>query len=422
MKKLLLILVLIDVSTARILAQDEKDVFYRNLFFKDLYTSGNYDEAYGELVWILENDPQPDENVYIRGIKVVNALIDKAPGDSLKSIWQQEVMALYEQRLDRFGYSAKVKNLQLTQAYKYWANHPNKSTDLLLIFKKNLEESSEDISNANLLAYMDAIKRADRFGVGFSPDEVIDEYDVISSTLESRLVVSDDPVVFRNKVDEIFLNMGGLDCNSFKERFGDSVRDDLEAVNRSKLYLKLAFKLNCEKDETFHRALDYVLKYEPSLDLLLYKSKFSMAQRELDEAESTLGKALTYEMTSEIESDIYYDLARVYALKEEKSKSRDFALKSIEKHQNSKSRALIGSLYMSSFSDCADDKDIVERRAIYIAAYNQFKLANDTENMSLAKANFPSMDEIFYNGYELGQSVTVACWFDETVILDKRNN
>ena len=68
----------------------------------------------------------------------------------------------------------------------------------------------------------------------------------------------------------------------------------------------------------------------------------------------------------------------------------------------------------------APGENIVETRAIYIAAYNWYSKAGNASKKSAAKAQFPSIEEIFTYGLKEGDDITVGCWINETVQLQRR--
>ena len=238
--------------------------------------------------------------------------------------------------------------------------------------------------------------------------------------MESRKEMEDDTDIYEPKVDAIFMQIVNLSCDELETKFGSELNEE-QRIEDFKQYLRLAVKFGCTRGASFEKAIDYVLIQEPTLNLLHYKAKWLMSRKRFVEAEEMFGKALMFDVDSELEGAIYLDLAKIYTLKEEKAQARSYALKSIARNGNKEAHSIIGGLYMSSFSECAEGKDIVERRAVYIAAFEQFKMANDAKNMTLAKQNFPSGDEIFFNLYQKGQEIEVDCWFKEKVVLDSRD-
>lgn len=423
MKPLQFILICCLIIAQTLQAQkSEEDIFNHNIIFKDAFTNKDFKEALQELDWLILHDTNPDENVYIKGVVVLEEQMKLATDEALLDKLQLQAIGLYQQRFERFGKSPKVKNLELTKTYKYWITRPEKYSGLVEVFSTNVEAFPEMVSNPNLLAFMDIMRRSKKMKTDLTDEEIIAQYDKISSMIESRTGITDDSDLYMSKIDAIFTDLVDLDCEYIEEKYGSQLQDDMESVNSAKLYLKLALKSGCKESDKFGLALDYVNKYDPTLNLILYKAKLALSQRDHEVAEKYFGLALGYDMDANTRSDIFLYLAKLYTLKEQKPNALDFAKKAIETNGSREAHSIIGNLYLSSFSECAEGKDIVQRRAVFIAAYNQFKLANDLENMEIAKASFPSGEEIHSNLYLVGDKIEVDCWFREIVTLDKRSN
>jgi hypothetical protein len=58
---------------------------------------------------------------------------------------------------------------------------------------------------------------------------------------------------------------------------------------------------------------------------------------------------------------------------------------------------------------------------VYIAAYEMYVKAGNSNLMARAKAQFPSKEEIFLLNWQTGSSQKVGCWINETVILKTRD-
>ncbi|MFY0651476.1 MAG: hypothetical protein JXQ96_05560 [Cyclobacteriaceae bacterium] len=421
MKRIVIYSIFSVLLTSQLFGQAlQEDIYSHNIIFKDAYAFKNYDEAFDEFNWLLENDPDIGELTIIKGINVLEVKMKDTKDRLVLEELQTKALSLYQYRFEHFGQTAKVKNFELTKTYKYWAARPDKHNEVIALFEQSLSTIPNKISNANLLAYMDILRRARNTGMKISDHQIIKNYDLLSDIIVSRQSVSEDSDIYLDKLKSIFTGIIKFSCEELESRYGKDLKDDFDAVDDARLYVKLAIESKCRDSDLFSQALSYVVKYDPSLNLLLYSAKLSLAQGKLEEAESYFGKALTFDIDVESKSEVYMSLAKIYTLKEEKRSAMNFAAKAIKVNGNKKAHSLIGSLYMSSFSECAEGKDIVQRRAVFIAAYDQFELANDRDGMEQAKANFPSAEEIHSNLYRVGQKIEVDCWFKENVELRKR--
>ena len=101
---------------------------------------------------------------------------------------------------------------------------------------------------------------------------------------------------------------------------------------------------------------------------------------------------------------------------------------------------LIGNLYFTSFDDCKSLLPkvmgyrlqgpvegpmkalmmAISNRAIFIAAYDMYKKAGNSTQMAASKEQFPSIEDIFNESKEEGDQVTIGCWINTTVSLQRR--
>lgn len=120
-------------------------------------------------------------------------------------------------------------------------------------------------------------------------------------------------------------------------------------------------------------------------------------------------------------AEMYVNIARVQLKQGQKSTSRNSARRALSFDPSyADAYKLIGDLYMSSFDDCKGETSQVMDRAVFIAAYDQYRRAGHSAGMTNAKAQFPSIADIFNEGKEEGQSITVGCWINTTVTLERR--
>ena len=63
------------------------------------------------------------------------------------------------------------------------------------------------------------------------------------------------------------------------------------------------------------------------------------------------------------------------------------------------------------------DRYIVQKD---ISDYEMYQKAGNSKQMEAAKSQFPSIEEIFNESYEEGQKITVDCWINESVTIQRR--
>jgi hypothetical protein len=121
-------------------------------------------------------------------------------------------------------------------------------------------------------------------------------------------------------------------------------------------------------------------------------------------------------------AEIYLKQADISYRRESKVRARDFAKMALTADPSlSEAWTLIGNLYYTSFNDCKEGENIVNDRAVYFAAYEMYRKAGNQDAMRSAKAQFPTMEEIFTYNMDVGQPIKVGCWINEVVTIQRRD-
>lgn len=382
------------------------------LMFQDYYYLKDWKKAQTNLEYIIENSPKEGEKYYIKGVKVYEYLMKETEDKELDKQYQQKALDLYQLRLSIYGYNDQVQNQFLSSIYRYWISQPAKYDSLASLFQIRFDDNIETVSQSNMLAYFDVMRRANKYKQPFEESMVLSNYDRIAEQIKQQ----GDSKGYMEKIDQMLLQTVDLDCQKVEEIYGQTVAEP----DQAKRYLNMVFKMDCDVNDKAQEALAVVLDNDPEYKLAMYAAKKATIDRRLGDAQRYLGIALQQATSLDQEGDVYMELAKTMTLKEKKQDAYKYAKQAIAKNNNKEAYKLIGNLYMSSFSECVGEKDIVARRAVFIAAYDKFKMINDEKNMAIAEAQFPTMEEIHFNSYELGQSLIVDCWFKEEVVVARR--
>lgn len=382
------------------------------LMFQDYYYLKDWEKARKNLEFILENSPEEDEKYYVKGIKVYEYLMKDTEDEEIIKSYQDRAIQLYRQRFDIYGQDEQVQNQYLSSIYRYWIKTPAKYDSLSSLFQARFDENISAVSSSNFLAYFDVMRRTKAYKMPLDETLVLNNYDNILPVINER----GDEKGYMEKIEQLLFDIVPMNCEKIESIYGK----DLSELASAKRYLNMIIKKDCQINEKGKEAIAQIIDEEPSYKLAMYAARRSIIDNRLSDAQKYLAVALAEASNSEEEGDAYLELAKTMTLDKNKLEAHKFAKKAIAKNNNKEAYKLIGNLYMSSFSECVGDKDIVARRAVFIAAYDKFKKANDTKNMALAAAQFPTMEEIHFNNYELGQSMIVDCWFKEEVVIAKR--
>ena len=311
-----------------------------------------------------------------------------------------------------FGYSFyKKEKDQYFNVYKY--------------FKEAFELKGADLNRGALVAYMDMVYKNYLYK-NLSDEQVIDTYSAISEALaEQRKYASEAQ---RKKIDYsadlvdrlLTATKVEISCEFVEEKLGPKLEqgDDL---NMAKKIFGLMLKGKCLDNPLALKAAGIVQENEPTFGV----AKF-MAQKNAQDGNDATAieyfqEAVSLTDDNSEKAEMYVNIARIQMKNGQKSTARNSARRALSFDPSyNDAYKLIGDLYMGSLDECKEEKSQVQDRAIFIAAYNEYRKAGDTSRMAAAKAQFPSIEDIFNEGMEEGQSITVGCWINVTVALERR--
>ena len=148
-----------------------------------------------------------------------------------------------------------------------------------------------------------------------------------------------------------------------------------------------------------------------------------LQEKDYEKAEPVLDKALTLAENDAQKAEIQFELAKLYGAKGQKSAARTAAKEAanLDESKSKDSWKLIADMYMSSINDCKGGESRAKDYSIYIAAYNAYQRAGDSNGMAQARQRFPSKEELFTESLQVGGTINTGCWIGETVTLATRD-
>ena len=223
-------------------------------------------------------------------------------------------------------------------------------------------------------------------------------------------------------LDKILMRSIPWDCELLAGVSSSEMRKDTIAPSKMRALLKLSFDHECTSED-FFKALAFKVAEEGSNEKLLrlIARKFDL-QGDSETASSLYTMGLSSSSVDSVSLDFLMLLADLNRRKDQFAEARKYARRALSMDpQYLKAYELIGDLYHDSYYDCIKGVSIVEDRAVFLAAYEQYAKANSTKKMELVKEQFPSAAEIFKELYSVGDEITAGCWVNESVRIKKRD-
>ncbi|SMD34921.1 hypothetical protein SAMN04488029_2253 [Reichenbachiella faecimaris] len=429
MKKLVLLGLFIAINTISIAQQgwkwpeDVETAKEKNALYVDAVKSKQFATAVAPHQWLLDNSPDLNESLYINGAKIYEGLVDAESDPAKKLALQEKALQMYDDRIKYFGDEANVLNRKAFTAYKYYKSTSSKYQELMTLFDKTFDMNQARTLDNNLMAYMDVVRRYKLSGGDITDEAVIDRYGMISDVIDGKISKGKNVPRLEKiqaNVDKLLTATVTVDCAFVEDKLAPKMRESQDPKMAKKVF-QLMLTAKCSESPTFVEAAELVYKSEPAFGLAkVIALKYASAE-DLGKASEYYDQALDLTDDNLKKSEIYMSMAQMYASNGNKSAARTNARKALANDPSAtKAYILVGNLYMQSYNDCKAGVSKVDDRLVFIAAYNQYKRAGDTAAMAKAKEQFPSIEEIFELGLTEGQSMTVGCWINETVVLERR--
>jgi len=186
---------------------------------------------------------------------------------------------------------------------------------------------------------------------------------------------------------------------------------------------KYSVQYKCYSSNSFLQALEIKHAKEPSFSTSQVIAMRYMQEDDASKAEAMWEQALSLAENNTQKADAQVELAKIYVKQGKKSAGRAAAkeVANLDPSRTADIYSLIGGMYMNSLNDCKGGVSVIKDRAIYIAAYNAYQRAGDSKGMAQARSQFPSKEEVFTEGMQIGQSLSTGCWIGENVTLATRD-
>lgn len=406
--------------------EDKQTATTKNALYTDALRAENFRAAANHLHWLLINAPDLNSSIYINGAKIYEGLANKEKDAKQKTVYMDSALVMYDLRIKYFNDEADVINRKAYEAYKFYRDNKSKYPEMLEMFQKAFELNGDNVMSVNTIAYMDVLRRAKLSGGTMTDEEILEKYDQISTILDNKIANPNEKNVaglqgYKDKIDAMLAEVITVDCAFIENKLGQQLKANPEDVKTAKKIISLSLAAKCTDSPIFMEAATVVHKNEPNYSIAVVIAKKAKIDGKFDMASQYFEEALSLTEKSADKADIYLELADLAYRRGQNSTARDYALKAVAT-DGSKTEAytFIGDMYFKSFEQCKGGENIVQDRAVFLAAYEMYKRGGATSRMANAKEQFPSAEEIFTYNMEVGQQIKVGCWINETVTIQRR--
>ena len=406
--------------------EDKKTAEEKIALYTDAIKQKNLQEADKNLQWLFTNAPDLNPSIYINGAKIYEDMAEKAQGAEQQE-YIAKTMEMYDKRMEYFGETPAIVDRKLNTAFKLMYKDKSKHKELYEMFKQSFDKYGAKSADYNILPYMNLARLNYQAG-DLTTDDVLNVHDQLIEIIDKKLEGGKKEEKLeetKENLDALLVSTVDLTCDQIQSKFGSQLEKDPTNIELAEKILKLSLSFDCSSSDLFMKAAMVSADANPNASMYKVIGERLMADDKLDSAENYLNKAMEMETDPVKKGDLYYDLANINYKKDNKPSARDFALKAVEASSDDKLKAkaytMIGHMYMNSGEQCKKGKSVVDDRAVYLAAYDMYQKAGNSEGMASAKAQFPSKEDIFNMNIKAGDSISVGCWIGTTTTIRTRD-
>lgn len=394
----------------------------KNAAYVDYMKSDQFIEATKPLNWLLVNVPELNESIYINGVNIYKGAADATEDAAQKLVYQDSVMKIYEKRGQIYNNPEKWIENKAYFGYLFFKNDPKRVGNVISDFEKAIELNG-NINHQLVAAYFNLIYLNNAYNDAYSGEQILAKYDMASELLNKSEAEGKDVASSRSLLEQVLINMELIDCDFIEKTIGPKLAADPSNLDIANQIFKYSVQYKCYSSNSFLAALELIDSNNPTFATSQVRAMRYMAAGDFAKAQPVLEKALTLAENNKQKAEIQMELAKIHTNAGRKSAARAAAKEAaaLDAELTAAAYSLIGDLYMSSFNDCKGGESRAKDYSVFIAAYNAYQKAGDSKGMGQARSRFPSKEELFTEGLQVGSTISTGCWVGETVALATRD-
>jgi len=393
-----------------------------NAAYFDYMKAEQFAEATKPLNWLLVNVPNLNESIYIQGVTVYKGAADNTEDAIQKRVYQDSVMAIYDKRGELYNNHVKWIETKGYYGYLFYRADKAKIPGVIADFEKAVELKGS-INYQFVPAYFDLVEKNYSLNKAYTPEQVLTIYDKSNKLLDAAGATGKDVTGSKATLETLLVKMKLIDCDFIENTMGPKLTADPTNEELAEQIFTYSLQYKCISTKAFLAALEFKDSKNPTYKTSQVRGMLYMSANDFEKAEPVFEKALTLAATDKEKAEVQTELAKIYARGGKESAARTAAREAagLDPELVSSAYGLIGDLYMSSYNDCRGGESRAKDYSVFIAAYNAYQRAGDSKGMGSARSRFPSKEELFTEGFQVGSTLSTGCWVGETVTLSTRD-
>ncbi|MCD8265357.1 MAG: hypothetical protein LUD02_15370 [Tannerellaceae bacterium] len=402
---------------------------------------GNFQDALEFWKIAYEECPAATKDLYLYGVRIVGWQIANEQDPAKRDALIDDLMAVYDKRVKYFGDDARYGKdwIVSRKAQDYLQYKGADKIDPQLMYNWLGEVVKEYGVKTEPLAaslYMFAshqllLKDPENF-----KPQYVNDYLTAAGILDEQLNQAQEGgnekeiiaiTTYKTGIDNGFATSGAADCETLQNIYASKVEENKDNLEFLKETVSLLRRMRCQEIEVYFAAANYAHRIEPTAESAIGLGRQAVKAEDFDKATQYFEEAAELATEDEIKGDIYYTLALLAAGKNNYSRARQYAQRSLEANPNNGSAyLLIGKLYASTAKSVYPN-DAVMAKTVYYAAVDKFERARQVDSEVAGEANtlintyrsyFPSTEELFMHpDLDKGKQITIGGWINERTTI-----
>jgi tetratricopeptide (TPR) repeat protein len=381
-----------------------------------------YDYALPAWREVFNNCPKASKNIYIYGATIYKYLIDKEKDSIAKQNYIDTLLLVYDTRIKYFNEEGQVLIRKGMDLYTY---RPYKREEIYNYLKKGIILSGvRSELNAMVVAFQISGELFKKNVI--TSDEFDDNYmkfiDILNKLKNANTI---DPAIVQtiDIIDKAYLTINPQDCNKVEEINTPKLQAADTNADKLKQIIKILEMSRCTEGNAYFQALTKLYEFEPTSASANVLGKLNFKLQNYQKAQQYYLEAIEKDTNSLTKAQLYYELAAVeFSGLNQYAKAREHALQASELRKNwADPYILIANMYTASKNVCTENNKVPE--SVYWVAVDKLNYAKSIDPSKTEEINelikklaqaFPSKDDLFFQGINIGDSYTVKCWINET--------
>lgn len=383
----------------------------------------NYADALPFWEVCYQECPLASKNLYTDGALIIKWQISQAPTDEEKEVLFNNLMALYDKRIQYFGDDARYPTGYILQlkTLDYIRFKSQNVSEIHSMYEEVLKLRANQLPSKMLQSIMAYTIRYYSEG-GISANLALDRYKEISDLMEAK-----DDKEGQRAIDNMIVTIAS--CENLVEIYSGQLeekKNDLEWIEKS---LRFMARAGCKEEPLYFQLAEIKHESAPSSATALGMASRCIQNKDYNKGEDYLLQAIELEEDANEKAEHCYKLAQMsYTVLNSYSKARQYCLAALKHRPNwGDPYILIAQLYSASAQKGNLGPDEISNRAGYWAAYDKALQAKQVDPSVSAKADnlmnqykqqFPKKTDIFMHpDYTEGEKITVGGWIGESTTI-----